>query len=415
MDVWNEELDHRVLIETSLEDFAESSGNPFKDLEKVSLFEKLLHEKDAKKIIERFMKKIEPFRNLKNRSLTPQEKDGIRVLFLDLAEEMDSRKIFFDEPFLGSFIEMGYLESTESFFSEAERHDSTLEFTDLFQAVRNVWIMNSLQLMFAEKIRMTPSVFSYSMLYPYTDNFLDDPEISLSRKKAFNERLQKVLEGNGPSDASPEEAKIFQMIHNIELQYQRKDYPRVYKSLLMIQDAQVHSLSQNNPKKLSPNVLLPISFYKGGASVLADGFLCKGELTEIEMNFSFGYGAFLQLLDDLQDIECDRKDNHWTLFSIKHQEEIYDKEIVKLLCYIDKVLCKYRLYSPDEEMLKRIIRECTRLMIMDVVGQNPHLVSEKLYKSLESYSKVRLSFFKEYHEKFSDWSSLFTPTADSVE
>ena len=29
MDVYKEELDHRLLIETSLEDFAESSGNPF--------------------------------------------------------------------------------------------------------------------------------------------------------------------------------------------------------------------------------------------------------------------------------------------------------------------------------------------------------------------------------------------------
>ncbi len=31
---------------------------------------------------------------------------------------------------------------------------------------------------------------------------------------------------------------------------------------------------------------------------------------------------------------------------------------------------------------------------MDAVGRNHSFVSEKLYKKLESYSKVRLSFYK---------------------
>lgn len=408
-----EELDHRTLTERAMEDFASSTGNPFENLEKVSLFEKLVHEKDARKIIEKFMKKMEPLRSRK-KDLDESELEELRSSFLELAEEMDKKKIFFEEPFLGSFIEMGYLHATEAFFSMAQAHDSGLDFADLFQAVRNVWIMNSLQLLFSMKINMTPSIFSYSMLYPYTDNYLDDPEITPSEKKAFNNRLQQVLEGHPPDDVSKEESKIFDMIRNIESQYSRSDYPKVYKSLLMIQDAQVLSLSQNHPNKLSPGMLLPISFYKGGASVLADGYLCKGDLTEDEMNFSFGYGAFLQLLDDLQDIECDREDHHWTLFSIKHQEEIYDKEIMKLLCYIDTVLTKYTVQSPHEEKLKKIIRECTRLMIMDVVGQNPHLVSEKLYKYLEVHSRVRLSFFKEYHDRYEDWSALWSPSGASM-
>ena len=168
--------------------------------------------------------------------MTQEEKEEIRFLFLELTEEMDTKKIFFDEPFLGSFIRKGYLESTESFFSKAQEHDSSLNFTDLFQAVRNVWIMNSLQLLFDMDVQMTSSIFSYSMLYPYTDNLLDDPDIRLSDKKAFNERLQLVLEGICPSDVSHKESKIFEMIHNIELQYERETFPNVYKSLLMIQD-----------------------------------------------------------------------------------------------------------------------------------------------------------------------------------
>ncbi|HCW73940.1 MAG TPA: hypothetical protein DHM90_09255, partial [Clostridiaceae bacterium] len=402
MKIRDEILDHGTLVENALEDFAKSSCSPFAETKKVSIIEKMFNEREARKIIEKSMKKLEPFREKSMDTLTEEDKSQIRILFIELAEEMDTKKIFFDEPFLSYFMQNGYLDSTDHFFSEAREHDPSLESADLFQAVRNVWIMNSLQLLFDLPIRMTPSVFSYSMLYPYTDNYLDDPEVSADEKRHFNTRLQMVLEGLTPENATPEELKIFTMIHNIEKEYRRDEYPDIYKSLLLIQDAQVTSLSQGSKNRLSPNIIMPISFYKGGTSVLADAFLCKGHLSRKEMEFAFGYGAFLQLMDDLQDIESDRASQHWTLFSVKSREEIFDNEVNKLLCYIIKVIDKHTFGSPDEAMLKRIIKECTRMMIGEVIGRNPQLVSEKLYKNLESCSKVRLSFYKEFGDKLSE-------------
>ena len=401
----DEILDHGTLLESALEDFAQSSSNPYGMAKKVSIIEKMVNEREAKKLIEKTMKKLEPFREKSIETLSDEDKSEIRVFLIELAEELDRKKIFFDEPFLSFFMENGYLDSTELFFLHAREHDSTLDFTDLFQAVRNVWIMNSLQLLFDLPIRLTPSIFSYSMLYPYTDNYLDDPDVSMEEKRLFNNRLQMVLEGYMPQDVTPDEMKIFTMIHNIEKEYPRNDYPDVYKSLLLIQDAQVYSMSQGSQNRLSPNIIMPISFYKGGTSVLADAYLCKGHLNQMEMEFAFGYGAFLQLMDDLQDIDCDRKSKHWTLFSVKNQEEIFDNEVTKLLCYITKVTDKHTFRTPHEEMLKRIIRECTRMMIGEVIGKNPHLVSERLYKNIESSSKVRLSFYMEYGEKLSEGMS----------
>lgn len=401
MKIRDEILDHGTLVENALEDFAKSSCSPFAETKKVSIIEKMFNEREARKIIEKSMKKLEPFREKSMDTLTEEDKSQIRILFIELAEEMDRKKIFFDEPFLSYFMQNGYLDSTDHFFKEAREHDPSLESADLFQAVRNVWIMNSLQLLFDLPIRMTPSVFSYSMLYPYTDNYLDNPEVSADKKRHFNTRLQMVLEGLTPENATPEELKIFTMIHNIEKEYRRDEYPDIYKSLLLIQDAQVTSLSQGSKNRLSPNIIMPISFYKGGTSVLADAFLCKGHLSRKEMEFAFGYGAFLQLMDDLQDIESDRASQHWTLFSVKSREEIFDNEVNKLLCYIIKVIDKHTFGSPDEAMLKRIIKDCTRMMIGEVIGRNPQLVSEKLYKNLESCSKVRLSFYKEFGDKFS--------------
>ena len=40
---------------------------------------------------------------------------------------------------------------------------------DLYQALRNVWIMMSFQVLFDRTVELTNSVFAYSMLYPFTD------------------------------------------------------------------------------------------------------------------------------------------------------------------------------------------------------------------------------------------------------
>lgn len=92
---------------------------------------------------------------------------------------------------------------------------------------------------------------------------------------------------------------------------------------------------------MPPQEILQLSFYKGGASVLADACLVKGELTPNESTFAFGYGTFLQLLDDLQDRMEDASMKHQTLYSGIPLESHLDEYIEKLLRYIDCVLTSY--------------------------------------------------------------------------
>lgn len=389
---------YQYLLDQILDDFGASKESPFLEMKKISYVEKLFNEREIKKYSEKLFKKIEPFKNLGNEKLSEEDKDMITKAFKEYILKLDQKKLFFDKPFLGYFMEMGYLESTNAFIEHAKAHDADLKFLDLFQAIRNVWIMNSLQLFFGSKVAMTPSIFSYSMLYPYTDNYLDDPMISKEDKKNFNTRFQMVLEGKTPEDITPREDKIFAMIRNIEGQYDRNIHPEVFQSLLLIQDAQVYGMNQDSAAKIAPDMILPLSFYKGGSSVLADSFLVKGTLSREEMDFSFGYGSFLQLLDDFQDAEEDRSNHHWTLFSIKDDCDIYDSEVDKLLSFIHSVMNKHKFNTENEALIKDVIQECTIIMVMEVIGRNPHFVSEKLYKFLESYSKVRLSFYKEFKE-----------------
>lgn len=398
MEINKQLFDDQNLLDQTLADFKASKESPYLEMRKISYVEKLFNEREIKKLSEKLFRKLEPFKNLTKEYLSEEDKESITQAFKEYILKLDQKKLFFDKPFLGYFMDMGYLESTNAFIDNAKAHDPELEVSDLFQAIRNVWIMNSLQLFFGIKVSMTPSIFSYSMLYPYTDNYLDDTMISKTDKRNFNSRFQMVLEGKTPENITPKEDKIFAMIRNIEGQYDRCTNPDVFKSLLLIQDAQVSSMNQDSETKIEAESILPLSFYKGGSSVLADSFLIKGNLSQDEMDFSFGYGSFLQLLDDFQDTEEDRNNHHWTLFSIKEDNDIYDNEVDKLLSFIHTVMNKHMFYTENELLIKDVITECTIIMVMEVIGRNPHVVSEKFYKSLESYSKVRLSFYKEFKE-----------------
>jgi hypothetical protein len=64
-------------------------------------------------------------------------------------------------------------------FSHAARcFDAAISAPDIYQASRNAW-----------------TVTAYSLLYPYTDNYLDDPTVGQTSKQAFNRRLRLWLNG----------------------------------------------------------------------------------------------------------------------------------------------------------------------------------------------------------------------------
>lgn len=291
------------------------------------------------------------------------------------------------------------MESAEDFLDEVKLEDSDLKPEEVFQAIRNVWIMNSLQLFWGIPLRMTPSVYAYSMLYPYTDNFLDSTTVSREDKARFNERLTRVIQGESIESSDPHESRVFELIGKIGTEFHRDSYPSVYESIGLIQKAQIESMKQDKKKAMTSDEIIPISIFKGGASVLADAFLVKGELDEEEMSFAFGYGAFLQLLDDLQDAETDRKDGHQTIFSIGDKISDFDANLKKLISFIFKVNEEAVGDDSTKALMKDVIRTCTLMMVMEVVGREPGIVTKGFYRELEAYSKVRLTFFTEYEKQ----------------
>lgn len=275
-----------------------------------------------------------------------------------------------------------FFDASVRFGREARRFDPELETGELMQALRNVWIVHSIQMLLDRPVSFTPAVFCYSMLYPETDNLLDDPRRPLAGKRQLNRRLGRRLAGEPLRPGNLAERRVWRLLDGIEEQYPRRLFPEVWCSLRAIHDGQVASLGQQTGPLCEPR-LLEISIAKGGASVLADGYLAAGRLTEAEADFCFGYGVFLQLLDDLQDARADARAGHATLFSTARPP--LDRLASRLDRFMHRVVEGGSRFAGPRYAGRRdlILRNC-RTLLVGAVATERRLFSRRFRRRLEA-------------------------------
>jgi hypothetical protein len=197
----------------------------------------------------------------------------------------------------------------------AHRFDPELSQADITQAARNAWTACGMQPLFGAPLRLTPAILAYSLLYPYSDNYLDQRDVAPEDKVWFSERFRSRLRG-ALHAADPREARIWAMVRMIEDEFPRAEHPEVFDALLAIHGAQEESVRQlENCGEMEEGELMRISCAKGGTSVLADACLVRGELDAAESELAFLWGVMLQLGDDLQDIGEDLERGSDTLFT----------------------------------------------------------------------------------------------------
>lgn len=295
------------------------------------------------------------------------------------------------------------MRSTKTFVKQVWSFDPQLPVVSVFQACRNVWIMNGLQLILGRRVEMTPAIFAYSMLYPYTDNFVDDPHISTAEKLAFSRRFASRLAGKPVDPMNHQEQKIYQMVEQIEGQYDRQQYPGVYESLLGIHRAQTESMQLFKQNTVSEEDALRICVAKGGASVLADGYLIAGDLSEEEKVFLFGYGAYLQLLDDIQDVKEDLEDGVMTAFSNVAQSQQLDRMVYKTYHFGEQVLSASKALLDRTEMdFKALLQKSILLFFVESVAVDEQFYSQEFQDELELVSPLSFAFVRSKR-------TLFTP------
>lgn len=297
-------------------------------------------------------------------------------------------------------LEGGFCETTSDFIEKAREFDADFKTDCILQSLRNVWIMNCIQKLLGRGVSMTPSVFAYSMLYPYTDNYLDANSIPEDKKNGTNHVFKKRLAGEALIAGSPLEDKLFRLVGIIENEYERSLYPMVYESLLGIQAAQEKSMSQTVDHMSVRRDVSGISIEKGGCSVLADGYLTRGVLSAAEASFTFGFGVLLQLLDDLQDVTSDRNNRHLTVFSGQvpaiFQERNTNRLINFTMRFFDEDTC---FVTSSAMQIKNLMKESILFLLMGAVACNSGMYDGSYLKRLETYSPLYFKFLKNLYRR----------------
>jgi hypothetical protein len=303
-----------------------------------------------------------------------------------LVQRFGEEHLAWPEGYRALLFDDAFFQTTTAFVRQARAFDAAVRVDELLQALRNVWIANSIQMLLDLPLELRPSVFAYSMLYPYTDNLLDDPRIPPADKNGFSDRLRGRLAGEPVAPANPHERQVFRLVELIEADHPRSECPEVHASLLAIHEAQVASLvQQGGLTGPYENDLLAIGVAKGGTSVLADGYLAAGTLSAEEAEFCFGYGVFLQLIDDLQDVSDDQRAGHATIFSQSAGHWPLDRLASRLFRLIGGVVDESpRFNQPRFAQQKDLIRRNCTFLLVGSIAENPHLFSRPFLRELES-------------------------------
>jgi hypothetical protein len=293
----------------------------------------------------------------------------------------------------------GFCDVTAAFISEARTFDAAFKLDDMLQSLRNVWIMNCIQVLMGMKVGITPSVFAYSMLYPYTDNYLDAGTVSSVKKHSINHRFGRRLSGERLKAENPLEGRLFKLVDMIEGQYERCLYPAVYMSLQGIHEAQIRSMQQDCAA-LTAEDILDISVHKGGTSVLADACLIKGSLSEEEALSAFCFGVLLQLVDDLQDAAEDRSVSHYTLFSVDRGSVNAESITNRLINFtIDLLDNHMNFFGTEAVLIREVMKKSIIFLIMGAAACNSSMYGRDYLSRLEELSPVSFRCLKDSYRR----------------
>jgi hypothetical protein len=292
----------------------------------------------------------------------------------------------------------------------ARRFDPAVSTADILQASRNAWTACALQVLLGGTMHLTAGIFAYSMLYPYTDNYLDSPSVPPEAKLGFSVRFGRRLAGEDVAPENHHEEVIWRLVGLIEGQYDRDGWPQVFESLLKIHHAQQNSIALLGRGTGSRGIdVVRLSFDKGGASVLADGYLAAGALSPQEAQFVFGWGVLLQLADDLQDVREDCRDGMLTVFSEIAGREPLDERTSRALHFGQRVMQWMNgLPGRDCGGLKELIGKSSRSLLVRAAGETPDLYTSGYTAELETHSPFRFAFLNERRKRLASRSGLLS-------
>lgn len=349
--------------------------------------------------LQRFLDAIE--REMRHPPATRAEREAVHSRLTGALADFARSALRLDAEQVSLLLEGGLSSIGTRLARRARRFDPAVGVADIFQATRNAWTACGLQMLFGRSMDLTPSIFAYSMLYPYTDNYLDDPAAAAEAKRGFSARFGRRLAGDAVEPVNAHEALVWRLVALIESEYARPGNPPVFQSLLRIHAAQEQSIRLLRKGAGASVDLLRLSFEKGGASVLADGYLAAGSLTAAQERFVFNWGILLQLADDLQDVREDCRHGVLTLFSQSAGRTPLDALTSRTLEFGRRTMALlHGLPAADCRPLRQLIQRSSLSILVRSAGEARDLYTPDYLRQLERHSPFRFAFLNARREQF---------------
>jgi hypothetical protein len=297
----------------------------------------------------------------------------------------------------------------------ASRFDPSLSMPSIIQACRNAWTACGLQPLLGDRMAITPSILGYSLLYPYSDNYMDHEKVTTAEKLTFSARFSNRLRGLHLLPRNHHEAAVWAMVQLIEEQFPRLRYLLVFDCLLAIHRAQEASIAQlKGCYSENDAELLQITCAKGGTSVLADACLSHGWLNLEESLLAFEWGVLLQLGDDLQDVREDLRRGSVTLFTLAATTRVpLDSLVVQLLNFSNQVAARMDRLPHGTPALKDLLRMSWRSLIHMAVAKAPEFFTPSFLAELEPCSPFRFAFLRARNKRLSGRGGLYKVLFDA--
>ena len=290
-----------------------------------------------------------------------------------------------------------FQKSMKEFLRMVRKFDKKLALEDMGQALRNYMVYAIFLALNGRELRCRPAAFGYSMLYPYTDNYIDSPERTGQEKEHYNRLIEDKLKGKAVKPLSRHEKKTTELLEQVE-----KDYGRpheVYEGLLMMLEAQENSLHQEEKWKgkgelpQTEDSVLGVSIYKGGVSVMMDRYFVDKPWTERDLYFYYGFGFLLQLCDDLQDIAQDKEEGNPTAFSLCRTKGEVVRKVNKLLHFTEKL---FGFCDTGKTEFQIFLRKNCYLLILASAAGNGEWMEEEWLVWMERWLPVRLKYLQDF-------------------
>ena len=183
-------------------------------LKEVPYTQKLHNEQYLQSVADQFKEQLNKFSRPSIR-----KKEEKKKLFLMVKKIMTEETIIGIHQSMDTHTLESYQEELIEFLRHVRTFSPELPFESIGQGIRNYIVY----IMFNELNKKRPgfntACFGYSMLYPFTDNYIDNKAYSNQDKQNYNRLIRDKLEGKKVTPSSSYERKTCELLDKIEASY----------------------------------------------------------------------------------------------------------------------------------------------------------------------------------------------------